>query len=67
MPVRMLSDEEYEEMLREKLFKVQAEIEILEEDIEKLKGGLEQPKAEVQKEENIETVVDERGFRRREG
>jgi len=67
MPVKMLSDEEYEVMLREKLFKVQAEIMILEEDIEQLRGRLEQPKVAVLKEEKVVTVVDERGSRRREG
>jgi hypothetical protein len=67
MPVKMLSDEEYEVMLREKLFKVQAEIMILEEDIERLRGRLEQPKVAVLKEEKVVTVVDERGSRRREG
>ncbi len=68
MPVKMLSDEEYEEMLREKLFKVQAEMVILEEDIARLRGELEQPKVGVLKEEKkVIAVIDERGSRRREG
>lgn len=67
MPVKILSDEEYEAMLREKLFKVQAEIMVLEEDIERLRGGLEQPKVGVVKEEKVVAVVDERGSKRREG
>jgi hypothetical protein len=67
MPVKVLNDEEYEVMLREKLFKVQAEIMILEEDIERLRGGLEKSKVGVPKDEKIVAIVDERGSRRREG
>jgi len=54
-------------MLREKLFKVQAEIMILEEDIERLRGELEQPKVVVPNVEKVVKIVDKRGSRRREG
>lgn len=36
-PMKVLSDEEYEEILQEKLLRVQAEIAVLDDDIEKLK------------------------------
>jgi len=67
MPVRMLKDEEYEGMLREKLFKVQAEIMILEEDIARLRGGSEQAKEDTSKEKDVVAIADEHSLRRREG
>jgi len=67
MPVKVLNDEEYEAMLREKMFKVKAEIAILDEDIERLRGGMEQPEVEMPKEEKVVAIIDERGLRRREG
>jgi len=67
MPVKVLNDEEYEAVLREKMFKVKAEIAILDEDIERLRGGMEQPEVEMPKEEKVVAIIDERGLRRREG
>lgn len=37
-PVKVLSDEEYESMLRERLLRVNAEIAIIDEDIERLRN-----------------------------
>lgn len=37
-PMKVLTDEEYGEMLMEKLIKVEADIAILDEDVEKLRG-----------------------------
>ena len=67
MPVKVLNDEEYEAVLREKMFKVKAEIAILDEDIERLRGGMEQPEVEMPKEEKVVAIIDESGLRRREG
>ena len=37
-PMKVLSDEEYEKILREKLLRVEAEIAVIDDDIEKLKA-----------------------------
>ena len=41
-PMKVLSDEEYEKVLREKLVRVEAEIALIDEDIDKIQSQVEQ-------------------------
>ena len=47
-PMKVLSDEEYEGMLEEKLIRVEAEIALIDESIGKVKAGKLNPSTDVQ-------------------